>query len=140
LFAKHPVLLAKLFDHLKLAVIHPSGNSDQYKPEWIQNSRHLVAFIGGPGDPSPEPYIQQYPVSGPYGVRSRCIVSVGNQGFLLQVPCARADLRELRSHLPGFRVVPRSLQSPHQLVEHCRIVGPQLQRSLQKANGIGGFT
>ena len=45
LFTQHPVLLAQVLDHLKLALIHPSGNSDQDKPEWIQNGRHLVASL-----------------------------------------------------------------------------------------------
>ena len=42
LFAQNTVLLAQVFDHLKLALIHPSGNSDQYKPEWIEDNRHRV--------------------------------------------------------------------------------------------------
>jgi hypothetical protein len=53
LFAKNTVLLARVFNHLKLALIHPSGNSDQYKPEWIQNGsafRRLI--IGGLHDPA----------------------------------------------------------------------------------------
>jgi hypothetical protein len=33
LFAKDTVLFAQVFDHLKLAFIHPSGKGDQEKPE-----------------------------------------------------------------------------------------------------------
>ena len=32
-------------DYLKLALIHPSGNSDQYKPERIERFRHPVASL-----------------------------------------------------------------------------------------------
>jgi hypothetical protein len=35
LLAKNPVLLAKVVDDLQLALIHPSGNGDQHKPEWV---------------------------------------------------------------------------------------------------------
>ena len=42
LFAQNTVLLAQVFNHLKLALIHPSGHSDQQKPEWIEDRRHLV--------------------------------------------------------------------------------------------------
>ena len=33
LFSKHPILLAKIFNDLQLAVVHPPGDSDQQKPE-----------------------------------------------------------------------------------------------------------
>ena len=48
LLTQHPVLLAQVFDHLKLALIHPSGNSDQDKLKWIQNGRHLVTSVSAP--------------------------------------------------------------------------------------------
>jgi hypothetical protein len=35
LFSKHPILLAKIFNDLALAVVHPPGNSDQHKPERV---------------------------------------------------------------------------------------------------------
>ena len=35
LLAKNPVLLAKVIDSQKLALIHPSGDGDQHKPEWV---------------------------------------------------------------------------------------------------------
>jgi hypothetical protein len=41
LLTKNAVFLAQVFDHLELALIHPSGNRDQHKPEWIK-ARHLV--------------------------------------------------------------------------------------------------
>ncbi len=45
LFAKNTVLLPQVFDHLKLALIHPSGNSDQDKLKRIQNGRHRVTSV-----------------------------------------------------------------------------------------------
>src|SRR5215831_17064236 len=38
LFSKHPILLAKIFNDLPLAVAHPPGNSDQHKPERVDPS------------------------------------------------------------------------------------------------------
>jgi hypothetical protein len=38
LLAKNPVLLAKVIDSLQLALIHPSGDGDQHKPEWVEGS------------------------------------------------------------------------------------------------------
>jgi hypothetical protein len=32
-------------DHLQLALIHPSGNSGQYKPKRIEHYRHSVASL-----------------------------------------------------------------------------------------------
>jgi hypothetical protein len=59
LFAQNTVFLALVFDHLKLALIHPSGNSDQYKPEWIEDERHRVYC-----------YIIQAPEDWPHNVYS----------------------------------------------------------------------
>jgi len=36
LLAKNPVLLAKVINDLELALIHPPGNNDQKKPEWVE--------------------------------------------------------------------------------------------------------
>src|SRR5215467_9374420 len=38
LFAKHPILLAKIFNDLQLAVVHPPGDGHQQKPEWVEHS------------------------------------------------------------------------------------------------------
>ena len=38
LLAKNPVLLAKVINNRQLALIHPLGNSDQHKPEWVEDS------------------------------------------------------------------------------------------------------
>jgi hypothetical protein len=38
LLAKNPVLLAKVINSLQLALIHPSGDGDQHKPEWVEGS------------------------------------------------------------------------------------------------------
>jgi hypothetical protein len=38
LLAKHPVLLAKVVNDLQLALVYPSGNGNQQKAEWVDNS------------------------------------------------------------------------------------------------------
>ena len=38
LLAKHPVLLTKVVNDLQLALIHPPGNGDQQKAEWVEHS------------------------------------------------------------------------------------------------------
>jgi hypothetical protein len=52
LFAQNTILLAQVFDHLKLTMIHPSGHSDQYEPEWIEDNRHLrIATLSTAANP-----------------------------------------------------------------------------------------
>jgi hypothetical protein len=42
---------------VNLALIHPSGDSNQYKPEWIEDYRHLIASLStGPKDPGRATY------------------------------------------------------------------------------------
>jgi hypothetical protein len=41
LFSKHPILLAKIFNDLQLAVVHPPGDGDQQKPEWVDHSLRI---------------------------------------------------------------------------------------------------
>src|SRR5215471_17703617 len=50
LFSKHPILLAKMFNDLQLAVVHPPGDGDPHESEWIQDSRHLLDHYRGPRD------------------------------------------------------------------------------------------
>jgi hypothetical protein len=45
LFVKDTVLFAQVFDHLKLALIHPSGKGDQKKPERIEGCGHVLALL-----------------------------------------------------------------------------------------------
>jgi hypothetical protein len=45
LFANHPAFFAQVIDDLELALIHPSGNSGQYKPERMEHSWHFVASL-----------------------------------------------------------------------------------------------
>ena len=47
LLTKNTLFFAEIFDHLQLAQIHPSGNGDQQKPEWIK-VRHLVIIYAIP--------------------------------------------------------------------------------------------
>jgi hypothetical protein len=42
---KDTVLFAQVFDHLKLALIHPSGKGDQKKPERIEGCGHVLALL-----------------------------------------------------------------------------------------------
>jgi hypothetical protein len=49
-----------------LALIHPAGNRDQDKPEWIQNGRHLVASLSVPPN-IPGIAYEQIQFFGPYG-------------------------------------------------------------------------
>src|SRR5215472_14171387 len=44
LFRKHPVLLAKIFNGLLLAVVHPPGDGDQHKSEWVEHSLLVPAL------------------------------------------------------------------------------------------------
>jgi hypothetical protein len=41
LFAEHPILLAKIFNELLLAVVHPPGDGNHQKPEWVENSLRI---------------------------------------------------------------------------------------------------
>jgi hypothetical protein len=45
LLAKHPVLLAKVVNDLQLALVHPSGNGDQQKTEWVENSLGFQSLL-----------------------------------------------------------------------------------------------
>jgi hypothetical protein len=40
LLAKHSVFFAQIFDSLPLALVHPTGHSDQNKLQWIKDSGH----------------------------------------------------------------------------------------------------
>ena len=41
LFSKHPILLAQIFNDLPLAVVHPPGEGDQQKSEWVDHSLRI---------------------------------------------------------------------------------------------------
>src|SRR3954454_10370061 len=42
LLAQDPVLLTQIIDRLQLTLIHPTGQRNYHKLDWIKNSRHLV--------------------------------------------------------------------------------------------------
>src|SRR5499427_9862453 len=70
LFAKHPILLAKIFDDLQLAVVHPPGDSDQQKLEWVEHSLRIQNPLSRPRSRSTEPpHLHADPVFGPYAFR-----------------------------------------------------------------------
>src|SRR4030095_13191725 len=54
LFAKHPILLAKIFNELQLAVVHPPRDSDQQKPEWVEHSLRIQNPLSRPPKRSSE--------------------------------------------------------------------------------------
>src|SRR5215467_702509 len=41
LFSQHPILFAEILNDLQLAVVHPPGDSDHHKPEWVEHSLSL---------------------------------------------------------------------------------------------------
>jgi hypothetical protein len=45
LLAKDPVLLAQVVNDLQLALIHPPGNGDQQKAEWVENSLGFQSLL-----------------------------------------------------------------------------------------------
>src|SRR5215469_1957617 len=54
LFSKHPILLAEIFNDLQLAVVHPPGDSDQQKPEWVEHSLRIQNPLSRPPNRSGE--------------------------------------------------------------------------------------
>src|SRR5215831_8366717 len=48
LFSKHPILLAKIFNDLQLAVVHPPGDGDQQKSEWVEHSLRIQDPLSRP--------------------------------------------------------------------------------------------
>src|SRR5215469_14858035 len=69
LFSQHPILLAKIFNDLQLAVVHPPGDSDQQKLEWVEHSLHIQNPLSRPPNRSSETsHLHADPVFGPYAV------------------------------------------------------------------------
>jgi hypothetical protein len=52
-------------DHLKLALIHPSGKRNQCKPERIEDFRHLVASLSKDRPTGPQDIFKKISFSGP---------------------------------------------------------------------------
>jgi Lrp/AsnC family leucine-responsive transcriptional regulator len=48
LFAKHPILLAKIFNDLQLAVVHPPRDGDQQRLEWVEHSLRIQNSLSRP--------------------------------------------------------------------------------------------
>src|SRR6516225_8676276 len=51
LFSKHPILLAKILNDLQLALVHPPGDGDQQKPEWVEHSLCIQNLLSPPAEP-----------------------------------------------------------------------------------------
>src|SRR6516162_346148 len=54
LFSKHPILLTKIFNDLQLAVVHPRGDGDQQKSEWVEHSLRIQNPLSRPASRSSE--------------------------------------------------------------------------------------
>src|SRR5215468_11821413 len=48
LFSQHPILLAKIFNDQQLAVVHPPGDGDQQKLEWVEHSLRIQNPLSRP--------------------------------------------------------------------------------------------
>ena len=69
LFSKHPIFLAKIFNDLQLAVVHPPGDGDQQKPEWVEHSLRIQNPLSRPPSRSSEiSPLHADPVFGPYAM------------------------------------------------------------------------
>src|SRR5215469_11349221 len=69
LFSKHPILLAKIFNDLQLAVVHPPGDGDQQKSEWVEHSLRIQNPLSRPPSRSSEiSHLHADPVFGPYAI------------------------------------------------------------------------
>src|SRR5215469_12765043 len=72
LFSQHPILFAEIFNDLQLAVVHPPGDGDQQKLEWVEHSLHIQNPLSRPPNRSSETsHLHADPVFGPYGVGIR---------------------------------------------------------------------
>src|SRR5262252_566838 len=72
LFSKHPILFAEIFNDLQLAVVHPPGDGDQQKLEWVEHSLHIQNPLSRPPNRSSETsHLHADPVFGPYDIPTR---------------------------------------------------------------------
>src|SRR6516162_5601284 len=70
LFSKYPILLAQIFNDQQLAVVHPPGDGDQQKPEWVEHSLRIQNPLSRPPSHSSEiSHLQADPVFGPNRLR-----------------------------------------------------------------------
>ena len=68
LFSKHAILLAKIFNDLQVAVVHPPGDGDQQKLEWVEHSLRIQNPLSRPPSRSGEiSHLHADPVFRPYG-------------------------------------------------------------------------
>src|SRR5262252_3979242 len=72
LFSQHQILFAEIFNDLQLAVVHPPGDGDQQKPEWVEHSLCLQNPLSRPPSRIGEiSHLHADPVFGPYEGRHR---------------------------------------------------------------------
>jgi NAD(P)-dependent dehydrogenase (short-subunit alcohol dehydrogenase family) len=70
LLAKYPVLLAWVVNDLQLALIHPPGNGDQQKAEWVENSLGFQSPLSRGRSYVEQSQTHTDPVFGPYGIET----------------------------------------------------------------------
>src|SRR5215469_4669636 len=69
LFSKHTILLAKILNDPQLAVVHPPGDGDQQKPEWVEHSLRIQNPLSrAPNRSSEISHLHADPVFGPYAM------------------------------------------------------------------------
>src|SRR6516162_8414839 len=69
LFSKHPILLAKIFNDLQVAVVHPPGDGDKQKLDWVEHSLRIQNPLSRPPSRSGEiSHLHADPVFRPYAV------------------------------------------------------------------------
>jgi hypothetical protein len=142
LFAKNPVLLAKVINYLYLLFVHPAGDGDQHEPEWIQDSWHLVSSLLNVKCCGDEPSrIQTDPVSGPYG-RANGNLAVELSKGRANVACSRVvdivqpDLNYNGGFIRACRVARLARAAKMQIVPHNTQTGSSAVNILQFASAI----
>ena len=69
LFSQHQILFAEIFNDLQLAVVHPPGDGDQQKSEWVERSLCIQNPLSRLRSRRDEiSHLHADPVFGPYAV------------------------------------------------------------------------
>jgi hypothetical protein len=62
---QNAILLAPIVNDEQLMLVHPAGDGDQQKPEWVQGSPHLVSPLSRACKGRQPLKIQADPIFGP---------------------------------------------------------------------------
>src|SRR5262245_62109027 len=138
LFSKHPILLAKIFNDLQLTVVHPPGDGDQQKSEWVERSLRIQDPIIKTTEPQIS-HLHADPVFGPYAVlprghdRSRAWAPFKLLFFLSAATAVAATARgrirvpaRIAAALSRSDLVPQRVGHPVQIVHHLAVAQGQL--------------